>query len=74
MQIMDLWTILYHPRMVLSLVLTLLVDFTLTHCEFFHNRLSKNQIASLWMEPSQDERALLGGPEYLFLEIIANGA
>ena len=41
-----------------------------------HSMLSKNLIKSqsLWMEPLQGERALLGGPEYVLVEHLANGA
>ena len=47
-------------------------------CSVFdnHSKLRKNLIKSqsLWMGPLQEERALLGGPEYVFWEILANGA
>ena len=43
---------------------------------YCHSRLSKNlmKIKSLCMGPSQGEKALLGGPKYLYLEILAYGA
>ena len=41
-----------------------------------HSTLSKDLIKSQppWMGPSQGERALLGGPDYGFRKILANGA
>ena len=41
-----------------------------------HSRASKILIRnkSPFMEPSQGQRAMLGGPEFVFWEIIANGA
>ena len=46
-------------------------------CSVFdnHSRLRKNltKSQSLWMGPLQGERALLGGTDYVILEIIENG-
>ena len=41
-----------------------------------HSRASKILIRnqSLFMGPSQGQRAMLGGPEFVFWEILANGA
>ena len=41
-----------------------------------HSRASKILIRnqSLFMDPSQGQRAMLGGPEFVFWEILANGA
>ena len=41
-----------------------------------HSTLSKDliKIQPPWMGPSQGERTLLGGPDYGFRKILANGA
>ena len=44
-------------------------------CGIYHSRASKILIRnqSLLMRPLWDQRAMLGGPEFVFWEILANG-
>ena len=47
-------------------------------CQFYetiHSRAGKTLMRnqSLFMGPSQGQRAMLGGPEFVFWEILANG-